>query len=84
MTDPELIFIDEPFLTFGYGQKATDPRDGLTLFGPFLKDKIKGLINIGVIGPKKQREYLIDYLKQIHKPILGQKKRNSTPFLSRS
>lgn len=80
MKDPELIFIEEPNLTFGFGQKASDPRDGLTLFGPFLRDKIKGQINIGVIGPQKQREYLIDYLKQIHKPIFGPKKEIARPF----
>jgi len=90
MKDPELIYITEPNLTFGYGQKASDPRDGLTLFGPsrdgltlfgpFLREKIIGQVNIGVIGPRKQREYLISYLKRIHKPIFGQKKEIARPF----
>lgn len=26
--------LDEPLLSFGYGQEADDPRDGLSLFGP--------------------------------------------------
>lgn len=80
MIEPELIYIDEPSLTFGYGQKASDPRDGLTLFGPFFKDKIKGQINIGIIGPQKQREYLIEYLKSIHKPIFSLKNDVARPF----
>jgi len=27
-------FLDEPLLSFGFGQLASDPRDGLALFGP--------------------------------------------------
>jgi hypothetical protein len=30
-----LIYITEPRLRFGYGQALEDPRDGLSLFGPF-------------------------------------------------
>ena len=41
MIDPELKHIKEPNLTFGYNQKATDPRDGLTLFGPYSRKKKK-------------------------------------------
>ncbi len=80
MIEPELTYINEPNLTFGFNQKASDPRDGLMLFGPFYKDKIKGQINIGIIGPEKQRNYLIDFLKQIHKPIFGIKKDVARPY----
>ena len=41
MIDPELKFISEPKLTFGHGQKAIDPRDGLMLFGPFDGKKLE-------------------------------------------
>lgn len=71
MIEPELVFFNEPNLTFGYGQKAIDPRDGLMLFGPFFKDKVQGQVNIGIIGPQKQRNYLRDYLVKIHEPIIG-------------
>lgn len=31
---PRLHLLDEPELVFGHGQSATDPRDGLSMFGP--------------------------------------------------
>lgn len=34
MFKQKLIHIPEPKLTFGYNQKLSDPRDGITLFGP--------------------------------------------------
>jgi len=71
MMEPKLIYIPEPQLTFGYDQKMEDPRDGLTLFGPYSKDLYSGQVNIGVIGPEKQRKYVIDYLKSIHQPVIS-------------
>lgn len=69
MNFPYLKHISEPKLTFGHNQKIEDPRDGLTLFGPYSKNSHRGRINVGVIGPKKQRDFVIKYLKKIHKPI---------------
>lgn len=80
MNYPKLIYISEPKLTFGYNQKLDDPRDGLTLFGPFSKDKLAGQINIGVIGPKQQRDYLKEYLKEIHKPVFSHTKDIARPY----
>lgn len=71
MIEPILKYINEPLLTFGNGQKAIDPRDGLMLFGPFDQLKVKGVKNIGVIGPKRLREKMVDYLKKIHSPIIN-------------
>src|ERR1051325_8078781 len=34
-----LIVLDEPELQFASGQHATDPHDGLGLFGPFSLDQ---------------------------------------------
>ncbi len=48
---PTLLHLKEPQLTFGFNQKACDPRDGITLFGPYTRTKVKGQINIGIIGP---------------------------------
>ena len=31
----EIILLKEPLLKFAYEQMVEDPRDGLTLFGPF-------------------------------------------------
>lgn len=38
MTRSTVTFFNEPELEFRYGQRAKDPRDGLTLFGPFDAD----------------------------------------------
>lgn len=69
MIEPELIYFDEPKLTFGYGQKVTDPRDGLTLFGPYTRKELVGQVNIGIIGPKQQRSFVLQYLRGLHKYI---------------
>lgn len=44
-----LSWIPEPKLLFNYDQSLEDPRDGLTLFGPFDQKKSKGF-TVGVIG----------------------------------
>src|SRR6056297_1327657 len=69
MIEPEMIHIPEPKLSFGYNQKISDPRDGLTLFGPYTKKKISGQINVGVIGPNNLRLKLIEFLKKIHSSV---------------
>jgi hypothetical protein len=66
-----LFHISEPRLTFGFGQKLCDPRDGIMMFGPFTREKICGKINVGIIGPSSCREFLKEYLLRLHKPIYG-------------
>jgi len=78
--DPELLFINEPKLSFGYNQQTADPRDGLMLFGPHDRDRIKGQINIGIVGCGKQRERLKTYLAKIHKPIISSDMDIARPF----
>lgn len=82
MIEPELKYIKEPLLSFGYGQKTADPRDGLMLYGAFDRDKIKGQINVGIIGCSKQREYLKTYLKRIHQPVYSQTNDVARPFFA--
>lgn len=65
----KFVHLCEPLLTFGFGQKFADPRDGLTLFGPFTRKQFVGQVNLGVIGPPIYREYLRNYLHQLHKSI---------------
>jgi hypothetical protein len=69
LNDIVLNHIHEPFLTFANDQKAIDPRDGLMLFGPYHHTKIKGVRNIGIIGPDSLRPKFIKYLKKIHGPV---------------
>lgn len=70
-----MIFnIPEPKLTFGYNQKVADPRDGLTMFGPFAhKNILPEYVNVGIIGANTQRQYLKEYIKKIHFPINSDK-----------
>lgn len=70
--EPEIKFIEEPKLTFGFNQKTIDPRDGLMLFGPFDSKKIKGQITVGIIGPEFLRESLKVYLRKLHSHILSE------------
>ncbi|AYN67313.1 hypothetical protein HZY62_08620 [Maribacter polysiphoniae] len=62
----ELIYIEEPKILFAHGQKCTDARDGLALFGPL--NNLYG-IKSGVIGTKQGLKIFRDYLDHIQKPI---------------
>ena len=45
--------LSEPPLEFRYGQLLADPRDGLSLFGPYSTDRSSHPKNVvfGLIGP---------------------------------
>ena len=60
----DLLFLEEPTLTFHHQQAVEDPRDGLTLFGPLDKGKPFG-IHIGVIGTQRGVEYFKDWSTRI-------------------
>lgn len=62
----ELIYIEEPNILFAYGQKCTDARDGLALFGPL--NKIFG-IKSGVVATQEGLKIFKDYVNHIQKPI---------------
>lgn len=64
----DLIFVPEPFLCFGYKQKAIDPRDGLTLFGPYTREEVSPVI-VGIIGTEIGRRRFLTWLKKIGNPI---------------
>jgi hypothetical protein len=62
----ELIYIEEPNILFAHGQKCTDARDGLALFGPL--KKIFG-IKSGVVATQEGLEIFKNYINHIQKPI---------------
>lgn len=62
----ELIYIPEPNILFAHGQKCTDARDGLALFGPL--NKIFG-IKSGVIATQEGLNIFKKFIKHIQKPI---------------
>lgn len=80
MKEPVLFHIPEPKLTFGYDQRMSDPRDGITLFGPYTRKKLTGQINIGVIGPEGARTFFTDYLRRIHRPIFSTVQDAARPY----
>ncbi|WP_303920878.1 hypothetical protein [Draconibacterium sediminis] len=74
----ELIYLDEPKILFGNGQKMEDPRDGLTLFGPIENNLPYGIIN-GVVGTKDGLKKFKNFVKYLQKPI-NNFNNNTRPF----
>lgn len=62
-----LIFLDEPRVEFGHGQKMHDPRDGLTLFGPF--DGASPTFRWGAVGTPRGLGYLDEWVTSIQSPV---------------
>lgn len=79
MSSNPIIYLEEPLLTFGDNQKIVDPRDGITLFGPFTKKHLTS-ITIGVIGTAFGRSKLIEWLKRIQKPVYSKDMDVARPF----
>lgn len=75
----KLKIIYEPNLLFNYNQKVIDPRDGLTLFGPYSKDKINNF-SIGIIGTSFGIIKMKQWIEKFLKPIVPIKKDVSKPF----
>jgi hypothetical protein len=74
-----LHHIEEPKLIFGYGQQAYDPRDGLTLFGAYSRDKFTNP-SIGVVGTDISRARVLNWLKSIIQPVYGSKQDIARPY----
>ena len=65
-------YFEEPRLSFGYDQPSIDPRDGLTLFGPY--DKLAPYrLRIGVVGTKEGLSYYKNFVEELNKPIFSEK-----------
>ncbi len=75
----KLIHIDEPKLIFGYNQEAYDPRDGLTLFGSYSRDKFTNP-SIGIVGTDVSRARVLKWLQSIMKPVYGTKADVARPY----
>jgi hypothetical protein len=75
----ELRHINEPFLLFNYNQKVTDPRDGLTLFGPFNKNKINNF-TIGIVGTPQGISRMKTWIGKFLKPIMPLKRDVAKPM----
>jgi len=65
-----MVRIREPRLEFAFGQQLEDPRDGLTMFGPY--DRGEGGaygIRAGVIGTKQGIRRFGKWVESIQRPV---------------
>lgn len=60
--------IKEPLIHFGYDQPMEDPRDGLTLFGPYSRTNITSA-KIGIIGTEIGIKIFREWLNKVEKPV---------------
>ncbi len=65
----KLIHLPEPTLLFGHGQSVEDPRDGLSLFGPFDPAQTFG-VRYGVIGTKTGIRRFVEWVEKIQHPVV--------------
>jgi len=75
----KLSKLREPRLKFAYGQMAQDPRDGLTLFGPFDKGHVDNF-SVGIIGTKEGIRRTKGWLFRLNKPIYHTSPDIAKPF----
>jgi len=78
----ELTILREPELVFRYGQKATDPRAGLALFGPFDADlpAHKRSLPYAVVGTSDGVASFRGFANLIRGPVVSQM-RTASPTL---
>ncbi|MBD1877123.1 hypothetical protein H6F75_26930 [Nodosilinea sp. FACHB-131] len=66
-----LIVFDEPSLEFRYGQRVSDPHDGLSLFGPFDADESSSVrLSYIAIGTGDGLDLLEQWLDAINQPAI--------------
>jgi len=65
--------IPEPLLEFRYGQRVHDPRDGLSLFGPFDSDAPShpSTISYGLVGTEAGLEQVQEFIDLLRSPIFA-------------
>lgn len=72
MSHGDLCIISEPNLEFRHGQRLTDPRNGLALFGPWDADSAArpGNIAYGVIGTSEGINLFHEFAQRMACPIV--------------
>jgi len=79
----KMIHISEPLLEFNHSQFLEDPRDGLSLFGPYDQTSGKGAYGIrtGIIGMPQGIKRFRAWLRTIQSPVgLKDAQRFRPPF----
>lgn len=68
MTGLRVLHLEEPVLTFGHGQTAVYPKDGLFLYGP-MEPRSAGEIRVGAIGSAAGIDRLSRWMRQVSRFI---------------
>ncbi len=73
MNAGEVTVLDEPLLIFGNGQKLVDPRDGLSLFGPWDAGHPSQPMSLsyGIVGTVEGIQAFSAWAKLLHGPVLN-------------
>ncbi|MBZ5532042.1 MAG: hypothetical protein LAO20_11475 [Acidobacteriia bacterium] len=77
-----MTVFDEPVLEFGFEQKAEDPHDGLSIFGPYdlgRTSKPKS-INWGLVTTPEGRDLCTEWVRRLQCPIYPGKNRRGVPL----
>lgn len=74
-----LKVLPEPQLKFAYGQTLPDPRDGMTLFGPFDKGEPNNF-SVGIIGTPDGIKRFKQWMHSIRKPVYHLRYDLAKPF----
>ncbi|WP_419949981.1 hypothetical protein [Candidatus Palauibacter sp.] len=78
MNRSDLSIIAEPSLEFRHGQRLTDPRNGLALFGPWDADSASrpGNVPYGVIGTSEGVDKFHAFARRMARPIVPNEERH--------
>ena len=79
MKSHKLHILPEPQLKFAFGQKMIDPRDGLTLYGPYDKGRANNF-SVGIIGTPDGITIFKSWMNKIQKPVSYPKADMAKPF----
>jgi hypothetical protein len=75
----KIEIFDEPALRFAYNQSLDDPRDGLTIFGPYDKGSTSDF-SVGIIGTEEGIRRCKNWLLKLNKPIYHTRRDIARPF----
>ena len=76
----ELVYLPEPKLIFGHDQVMEDPRDGLTLFGPYDRKTAQYGITVGVVGTPEGIDRFKRWLTSIQGPVRNPTSKRERPM----
>ena len=64
-----VLHLPEPLLEFGLAQNTAHPKDGLFLYGPYLKSKKSRDVRIGIVGTPTGVTHFRTWMAEIKKGV---------------